>query len=242
MILHTQTPVVDETDGLPLPHRIWAVVGISFALCMSVLDINIINVVLPTLSHDFGTSPAVTTWIINGYQLAIVISLLSFSSLGEIYGYRKIFLSGIAMFIVTSLICALSHSFWTLTIARIFQGFSASAITSVNHAAAMIAMGYADVLLVGGMESYSTLCAEFSMNGSSRPLGSQRNSICRFLALAIRYQRPSRISCPDFGIKVPAPKRGTFKQTIRQAECHSQCNHLRTPDLHFGWICPPRKQ
>ena len=111
MILHTQTPVVDETDGLPLPHRIWAVVGISFALCMSVLDINIINVVLPTLSHDFGTSPAVTTWIINGYQLAIVISLLSFSSLGEIYGYRKIFLSGIAMFIVTSLICALSHSF-----------------------------------------------------------------------------------------------------------------------------------
>ena len=71
MILHTQTPVVDETDGLPLPHRIWAVVGISFALCMSVLDINIINVVLPTLSHDFGTSPAVTTWIINGYQLAM---------------------------------------------------------------------------------------------------------------------------------------------------------------------------
>ena len=133
MILHTQTPVVDETDGLPLPYRIWAVVGISFALCMSVLDINIINVVLPTLSHDFGTSPAVTTWIINGYQLAIVISLLSFSSLGEIYGYRKIFLSGIAMFIVTSLICALSHSFWTLTIARIFQGFSASAITSVNR-------------------------------------------------------------------------------------------------------------
>ncbi len=130
----TQTSEIDETDGLPLHRRIWAVVGISFALCMSVLDINIINVVLPTLSHDFGTSPAVTTWIINGYQLAIVISLLSFSSLGEIYGYRKIFLSGIAMFIVTSLICALSHSFWTLTLARIFQGFSASAITSVNTA------------------------------------------------------------------------------------------------------------
>ena len=204
MILHTQTPVVDETDGLPLPHRIWAVVGISFALCMSVLDINIINVVLPTLSHDFGTSPAVTTWIINGYQLAIVISLLSFSSLGEIYGYRKIFLSGIAMFIVTSLICALSHSFWTLTIARIFQGFSASAITSVNTA--QLRTIYPRKQIGRGMGINA---------GSSRPLGSQRNSICRFLALAIRYQRPSRISCPDFGIKVPAPKRGTFKQKIR---------------------------
>ncbi|MDD3038384.1 MFS transporter [Bacteroides sp.] len=125
---------IDEADGLPMPRRIWAVVSVGFALCMSVLDINIINVVLPTLSHDFGTSPSVTTWIINGYQLAIVISLLSFSSLGEILGYRKVFLTGIGMFCITSLICALSDSFWTLTIARIFQGFSASAITSVNTA------------------------------------------------------------------------------------------------------------
>ena len=117
-----------------MPRRIWAVVSIGFALCMSVLDVNIINIVLPTLSHDFGTSPAVTTWIINGYQLAIVVSLLSFSSLGEIIGYRKVFLSGIGLFCITSLICALSDSFWTLTIARIFQGFTASAITSVNTA------------------------------------------------------------------------------------------------------------
>ena len=87
------TQKIEETDGLPMPKRIWAVVSVGFALCMSVLDINIVNIVLPTLSHDFGTSPAVTTWIINGYQLAIVISLLSFSALGEIIGYRKVFLS-----------------------------------------------------------------------------------------------------------------------------------------------------
>ncbi len=124
----------DETDGLPLPQRIGAIVAIAFALCMSVLDINISNVVLPTFAHDFGTSPSVTTWIVNGYQLAIVISLLSFSSLGEIIGYRKIFLFGVALFGITSLLCALSHSFWTLTVARVFQGFSASAITSVNTA------------------------------------------------------------------------------------------------------------
>lgn len=130
-INHTYT---DETDGLPFPRRIWAVISVGFALCMSVLDVNIINVALPTLSHDFGTSPAVSTWIINGYQLAIVVSLLSFSSLGEILGYRKVYLTGIGFFCLTSLICALSDSFWTLTVARIFQGFSASAITSVNTA------------------------------------------------------------------------------------------------------------
>ena len=134
MIQSVNPAPTDETDGLPMPRRIWAVISVGFALCMSVLDVNIINIVLPTLSHDFGTSPAVTTWIINGYQLAIVVSLLSFSALGEIIGYRKVYLSGIGLFCITSLICALSDSFWTLTIARIFQGFSASAITSVNTA------------------------------------------------------------------------------------------------------------
>ena len=64
----------------------------------------------------------------------IVFLFLLFLLLGEIIGYRKVFLSGIGLFCITSLICALSDSFWTLTIARIFQGFSASAITSVNTA------------------------------------------------------------------------------------------------------------
>lgn len=106
----------------------------SLALVMSVLDANIVNVVLPTLSKEFGTSPSLTIWVMNAYQLAITISLLSFSSLGDIFGYRKVFLSGITLFCITSLICALSTSFWMLTIARVLQGFGASAITSVNTA------------------------------------------------------------------------------------------------------------
>ena len=65
MIQSVNPTPTDETDGLPMPRRIWAVISVGFALCMSVLDVNIINIVLPTLSHDFGTSPAVTTWIIN---------------------------------------------------------------------------------------------------------------------------------------------------------------------------------
>lgn len=128
------TSIDNITDGLPNPQRIWAVVAASLALVMSVLDANIVNVVLPTLSREFGTSPSTTIWVMNAYQLAITISLLSFSSLGDIYGYHKVFLSGVALFCVTSLICALSTSFWMLTIARVLQGFGASAITSVNTA------------------------------------------------------------------------------------------------------------
>lgn len=46
MIQANNTTSIDETDGLPMPRRIWAVVSIGFALCMSVLDVNIINIVL----------------------------------------------------------------------------------------------------------------------------------------------------------------------------------------------------
>ena len=126
--------ITDTTDGLPNPRRIWAVIAASLALIMSVLDANIVNVVLPTLSREFGTSPSTTIWVMNAYQLAITVSLLSFSSLGDIYGYHKVFLSGVAVFCVTSLICVLSTSFWMLTVARVLQGFGASAITSVNTA------------------------------------------------------------------------------------------------------------
>ena len=126
--------IQEDSDGLPFPRRIWAVVAASLALIMSVLDANIVNIVLPTLSKEFGTSPSLTIWVMNAYQLAITVSLLSFSSLGDIFGYHKVFLSGVALFCVTSLVCALSTSFWMLTIARVLQGFGASAITSVNTA------------------------------------------------------------------------------------------------------------
>ena len=75
--------ITDTTDGLPNPRRIWAVIAASLALIMSVLDANIVNVVLPTLSREFGTSPSTTIWVMNAYQLAITVSLLSFSSIGR---------------------------------------------------------------------------------------------------------------------------------------------------------------
>ena len=62
--------ITDTTDGLPNPRRIWAVIAASLALIMSVLDANIVNVVLPTLSREFGTSPSTTIWVMNAYQLA----------------------------------------------------------------------------------------------------------------------------------------------------------------------------
>ena len=121
-------------DGLPTPRRWWAAATIWAAIAMTVLDGAIANVALPTIAHDLSASPAQSIWVVNAYQLAIVISLLPLAALGEIVGYRRIYQAGLLIFTLASLSCALSPSLLTLAAARTLQGFGAAGIMSVNGA------------------------------------------------------------------------------------------------------------
>lgn len=121
-------------DGLPVPQRYAAILVIAMGITIAVLDGTIANVALPTIARDLNTSPATSIWVINAYQLAITISLLSMASLGDIIGYRRVYQAGLLVFSVTSLFCALSDSLLTLTFARVLQGFGAAALMSVNTA------------------------------------------------------------------------------------------------------------
>lgn len=125
---------LEHPDGLPLPQRHWAILTIALGITMSVIDGAIANVALPTIANDLQASPAFSIWIVNGYQLAITISLLPLASLGEIVGYRRVYLAGLALFTLASLFCALAHTLPLLTIARVVQGFGAAGIMSVNTA------------------------------------------------------------------------------------------------------------
>jgi DHA2 family multidrug resistance protein-like MFS transporter len=125
---------IEAADGLPLPQRYWAILTIALGIVMAVMDGAIANVALPTIAQDLHSSPAFSIWIVNGYQLAITISLLPLASLGEIIGYRRVYLAGLLLFTVASLFCALSHTLVLLTIARVVQGFGAAGIMSVNSA------------------------------------------------------------------------------------------------------------
>jgi DHA2 family multidrug resistance protein-like MFS transporter len=121
-------------DGLPVPRRYWAITALILAITMSVLDSTIVNVALPSMAHDFNTSDAASIWVINSYQVAILIALLPLASLGEIVSYRLIALWGLGIFTVASLACALAPTLGLLSIARIVQGLGAAGIMSVNSA------------------------------------------------------------------------------------------------------------
>ena len=122
------------TDGLPPGRRGWAVTTLVIAVGMATLDTAIANTALPTIAADLQASPADSIWVVNAYQLALMVSLLPLASLGDILGYRRIYIAGLALFTVASLVCAASWSLPTLAIARVFQGFGASGIMSVNTA------------------------------------------------------------------------------------------------------------
>src|ERR1700744_6115600 len=126
--------IAEPTDGLPLPQRYWAIVTIALGITMSVIDGALANVALPTIAIDLNASPSFSIWIVNGYQLAITISLLPLASLGEIIGYRRVYIAGLVLFTLASAFCALSHTLLLLTVARIVQGFGAAGIMSVNAA------------------------------------------------------------------------------------------------------------
>ena len=119
-------------DGLHRPRIYYAMIATFSGLFLSVLDGTICNVVLPTISEDLQVSSSDSIWVINAFQLVIMMTLLPFSSLGELFGYKRIYLYGVAVFTAGSLFCALTDTLLWLVIARVFQGIGAAMIMSVN--------------------------------------------------------------------------------------------------------------
>ncbi|PKH26915.1 MFS transporter [Enterobacterales bacterium CwR94] len=155
-----KTPVL---DGLPLPQRYGAILAIALGITLAVLDGAIANVALPTLSRELNASPAQSVWIVNAYQLAIIISLLPLSFLGDMIGYRRVYQAGLVIFSVTSLLCALADSLTLLTLARVLQGFGGAALMSVNTA--LIRIIYPHKHLGRGLSINSLIVAVSSAAG-----------------------------------------------------------------------------
>lgn len=152
-----------QADGLPLPQRYGAILTIIIGISMAVLDGAIANVALPTIASDLNATPASSIWVVNAYQIAIVISLLTFSFLGDMFGYRRIYKFGLVAFLLSSLLCALSDTLQLLTMARIAQGIGGAALMSVNTA--LIRLIYPQRFLGRGMGINSFIVAVSSAAG-----------------------------------------------------------------------------
>ncbi len=154
---------IDAGDGLPTPRRYWSMATIAIALSMTVLNGSIANIALPVIARDLDTTPARSIWIVNAFQIAVVVSLLPLSSLGDVLGYRRVFRAGVVVFTLASLACALCETLTTLTIARAIQGLGAAGIMSVNPA--LIRFSYPRASLGRGMGVNALVVATSSALG-----------------------------------------------------------------------------
>ncbi len=102
--------------------KLYALLAICLATFMLLVDITIVNVALPEIQSDLGASFSDLQWVIDAYALTLAALLLTAGSLADLLGRRRIFISGLLLFILASLLCGLAHTPTFLNIARAGQG------------------------------------------------------------------------------------------------------------------------
>ena len=150
-------------DGLPPRQRRWAMATILLGLAVAVLDGTLITLALPRIASEFSASAASAVWIVNAYQLAVLVSLLPCAALGDRYGYRRVYLCGVAVMLVGSVGAMLAPSMAALLGWRVVQGLGASGIMGVN--AALVRLTYPRALLGRGLALNSVTVAVASVAG-----------------------------------------------------------------------------
>src|SRR4051794_17132666 len=112
-------------------NRWWALVVLCLGVLMIVLDTTIVNVALPSIRTDLGFSETSLVWVVNAYMLTFGGFLLLGGRLGDLYGHRRLFLVGLAVFTVASLACGVATSQVVLIAARAVQGLGGAVVSAV---------------------------------------------------------------------------------------------------------------
>ena len=120
-------------DRAARPQRLWlALTVLCLGALMIVLDTTIVNVALPSIRSSLGFSETSLAWVINAYMLTYGGFLLLGGRLGDLFGQRRMFVAGIALFSLASLACGLAGTQWFLVGARAVQGLGGAVVSAVS--------------------------------------------------------------------------------------------------------------
>src|SRR5919112_1038849 len=122
------------TAHAPDPKRWWTLAAVCVATFMLLLDITIVNVALPVIRDDLGASFEDLQWVVDAYALTLAAFMLTAGSLADLLGRRRIFVTGLALFVVASLLCGLSSSPTALNLSRALQGVGGAAMFATSLA------------------------------------------------------------------------------------------------------------
>ncbi|MFJ2721261.1 MFS transporter [Streptomyces sp. NPDC091412] len=114
------------TGGSPAaPHRL-ILPTVLAGVFITTLDFFIVNVAIPSLQTDLNASASAIEWVVAGFGLAYGVGLITGGRLGDLYGRRKMFLLGLGLFTIASLLCGVAQSGGFLVSSRVLQGLAAA--------------------------------------------------------------------------------------------------------------------
>ncbi|MDP9520124.1 MDR family MFS transporter [Pseudomonas putida] len=121
------------TAALPPTTLRNVLTALMLAIFLGALDQTIVAVSLPAISAQFN-DVGLLAWIISGYMVAMTVAVPIYGKLGDLYGRRRMILTGISLFTLASIACALAQDMQQLVLARVLQGIGAGGMVSVSQA------------------------------------------------------------------------------------------------------------
>ncbi|AJC57158.1 drug resistance transporter C EmrB/QacA subfamily [Streptomyces sp. 769] len=110
----------------------WPLVAITLGNFMLLVDVTIVNTALPRIADGLGASFTSLQWVMDGYALALAALLMVAGSAADLYGRRRLYVTGLAVFALASLACGLAPGAELLVAARVVQGIGAAAMFATN--------------------------------------------------------------------------------------------------------------
>jgi sugar phosphate permease len=137
MEIPAKTPMRPPCDEVAIRSRsatslchgetgVWVLAATIIASSMAFIDGTVVNVALPALQNSFAASVVGVQWVVEAYGLTLAALILVGGSMGDLFGRRRMFLLGVAVFAIASIACGLASSIQQLIAARAIQGMGAA--------------------------------------------------------------------------------------------------------------------
>ncbi len=140
-----------------------ALISLFLASFMELLDATIVNVALPDIERALGAQNAELQWMVASYTLALAIGLITGSRVGDIYGRKKVFIIGLVLFTLASVLCGAAMNPEMLIASRALQGFASAAM--IPQVLSSLQVMYKPSERAGAMAGFSALAGVAAVSG-----------------------------------------------------------------------------
>lgn len=114
------------------PRKWWILIAVSLGMFMALLDVTIVNIAIPAMIKDLHTTVTSISWVLNAYNLAMAALFLSMGRIADKLGQKRVFITGLVVFSLFSLLCGLAPSITWLIVFRVGQGLGGAAMAPIS--------------------------------------------------------------------------------------------------------------